>query len=187
MYPSSHRGQSCVISATPAFRVWPLRRKPGDGRRDRAQKCSNLKTRRGRPASAGVLPLWRTGRTVVSARARTWGFNTQRHYRRAAGPAPPPSPDTRCAPGLPKGRWEDYAGCAEGVDRTRCWGAVNISQAIGIARVNFRKAVLSSTYRALQTPTPYPSPQGGGDAEAAVRIAPLFPSSLLVGEGRASR
>jgi hypothetical protein len=49
--------------------------------------------------------------------ARVWGLITQQRYRSVADPAPPPAPDTRCAPSFPRKRWDKDKGGGGGVDK----------------------------------------------------------------------
>jgi hypothetical protein len=71
----------------------------------------------GRPFD--VLPHLRDGICAATplVEARTYGLITQQHYRSATDPAPPPAPDTRCAPGFPRKRWRDNKGGSEGGDK----------------------------------------------------------------------
>src|SRR5687768_6401969 len=71
----------------------------------------------GRPF--GVLPHLGDGicAATPSVEARTYGLITQQHYRSATDPAPPPAPDTRCAPGFPRKRWRDHKGGWGGGDK----------------------------------------------------------------------
>jgi hypothetical protein len=72
----------------------------------------------GRP-SGGLASL--RGAAVYAARWLSRGPDLGAHHpaahRHATNPAPTPFPDTRCAPGLPQGRWQDYGADGEGVDK----------------------------------------------------------------------